>query len=87
MKFEDATFKKAKLPKAFIYRGNKIKIFIVPQAKADLEKFIDHIKGHRITDKTALLFSSDNQFTVKGISIGNNYITILDYQELVDKTL
>ncbi|WPU95583.1 hypothetical protein SNE25_08610 [Mucilaginibacter sabulilitoris] len=84
MKIEDAITRKAKLPFAISFKGRKMRIYLVPQLPLDLEKFIEHLKGHRVTDKTALLFSSDKQFTVKAIAIDNGCTTILNYQELGD---
>lgn len=83
MTFDDAVIKKAKLPSVISYQGKKMKIYVVPQLTADLEKYVAYFEGHRITNKTALAFSTDNQFTVKGISVSNDAISILSYNDLM----
>lgn len=84
MTFNDAVIRKAKLPQAFTYKGNKMKIYIVPLLQADFENFLNHLNGHRITNKTAQLFSTNDQFTIKGVTIINQAITCLNFQELIN---
>ena len=62
-----------------------MKIYVAPQSAADLEKFIAYFEGHRITTKAPLAFSSDKQYTVKGITVTNDVISILSYNELMEE--
>lgn len=77
MTFNDAVIKKAKLPATITYHSHKMKIYIVPLLQDDFENFLKHLDGHRITNKTSQLFSTNNQYTIKGVSIINQVTTSL----------
>jgi hypothetical protein len=70
---------KSEFPAEINYGGLKMKVYIVPLNDDDFHRFLAHFKGHRITDKTALLFSGDQQFTLHAIArMGgdNQYMTL-----------
>lgn len=85
MTFDEALIKKAKLPLTITYQGSKMKVYIVPLLQSELDNFIEHMNGHRVTNKTAQMFATQGQFTIKGIAFLNNNVSFLTYNELLDE--
>ena len=74
MTFEEAVNLKSITKSPYKKEDAEMKVYVTPSVHADFQKFLTFMKTHKVTDESAKLFSSDNNYSVYGIGGYVDYI-------------
>lgn len=86
MKYEEAVKLINTLPSTIDYKEVVFKLFIVPADNGDFKRYMSFYKGNKVSNETALKYSSNGDFTIHGLHRHKDFNWFLQLNEILNIT-